>query len=209
MKKQEYIIDCRGLACPAPVLRAKETIEREAVDFIMMLMDNEAARENVSRFLSRAGYTVRLEEWEGAQAVVGERSGTAVAAPAPAPEQLTEPKVKAAAAKIMVLAGSNRLGSGDDYLGERLMVNFLGTLKELGRELWILVLLNAGVKLACTDSEVLPILQELEAAGVQVLVCGTCLNHFKLLEQKQVGETTNMLDIVTQMQLADKVVSVT
>ena len=52
-------------------------------------------------------------------------------------------------------------------------------------------------------------LQELEAAGVQVLVCGTCLNHFKLLEQKQVGETTNMLDIVTHMQLADKVVSVT
>ena len=77
MKKQEYIIDCRGLACPAPVLRAKETIEREAVDFLVMLVDNEAARENVSRFLSRSGYTVRLEEWEGAQAVVGERPGAA------------------------------------------------------------------------------------------------------------------------------------
>jgi selenium metabolism protein YedF len=109
----------------------------------------------------------------------------------------------------MVLAGTDRLGTGDDFLGERLMVNFLGTLKEMGRELWTLVLLNAGVKLACTGSEVLTTLQELEAAGVQVLVCGTCLNHFKLLEQKQVGETTNMLDIVTHMQLADKVVSVT
>jgi len=207
MKKQEYIIDCRGLACPAPVLRAKETIEREAVDFIMMLVDNEAARENVSRFLSRAGYTVRLEEWEGAQAVVGERLETAAAAPAP--EKPVEPTLKTTAVKIMVLVGSNRLGSGDDFLGERLMVNFLGTLKEMGRELWTLVLLNAGVKLACTGSEVLQTLQELEAAGVKVLVCGTCLNHFKLLEQKQVGETTNMLDIVTQMQLADKVVSVT
>ena len=82
MKKQEYIIDCRGLACPAPVLRAKETIEREAVDFLVMLVDNEAARENVSRFLSRAGYAVRLEEWEGAQAVVGEQSGAAGEAPA-------------------------------------------------------------------------------------------------------------------------------
>ena len=207
MKKPEYIIDCRGLACPAPVLRAKETIEREAVDFLMMLVDNEAARENVSRFLSRAGYTVRLEEWEGAEAVVGERPGTA--ATALAPENPAAPAVRTAAAKIMVLAGSNRLGSGDDFLGERLMVNFLGTLKEMGRELWTLVLLNAGVKLACTGSEVLATLKELEAAGVQVLVCGTCLNHFKLLEQKHVGETTNMLDIVTQMQLADKVVSVT
>ena len=89
------------------------------------------------------------------------------------------------------------------------MVNFLGTLKEMGSELWTLVLLNAGVKLACTGSEVLTTLGELEAAGVQVLVCGTCLNHFKLLEHKQVGQTTNMLDIVSHMQMADKVVSVT
>lgn len=204
MRKQEYIIDCRGLACPAPVLRAKETIEREAVDFLVMLVDNEAARENVSRFLSRAGYAVRLEEWEGAQAVVGEKTGTAEEAPG-------EPVAAAnqSSAKIMVLVGSNRLGSGDEFLGERLMVNFLGTLKEMGRELWTLVLLNSGVKLACSGSEVLTALRELEAAGVQMLVCGTCLNHFKLLEQKQVGETTNMLDIVTHMQLADKVVSVT
>ena len=67
------------------------------------------------------------------------------------------------------------------------MVNFLGTLKEMGRELWTLVLLNSGVKLACTGSEVLTTLQELEAAGVQVLVCGTCLNHFKLLEAETGG----------------------
>jgi selenium metabolism protein YedF len=174
------------------------------VDFLVMLVDNEAARENVSRFLSRAGYAVRLEEWEGAQAVVGERSGAAG-------EPAAEPARAAikSGSKIMVLAGSDRLGSGDDFLGERLMVNFLGTLKEMGRELWTLVLLNSGVKLACTGSEVLTALRELEAAGVQVLVCGTCLNHFKLLEEKQVGETTNMLDIVTQMQLADKVVAVT
>lgn len=204
MKKQEYIIDCRGLACPAPVLRAKETIDGEAVDFLVMLVDNEAARENVSRFLSRSGYAVRLEEWEGAQAVVGERSGAAgkgPAEPAAAPIKAT--------ARIMVLAGADRLGRGDEFLGQRLMVNFLGTLKEMGRELWTLVLLNSGVKLACTGSEVLTALRELEAAGVQVLVCGTCLNHFKLLEEKKVGETTNMLDIVTHMQMADKVVAVT
>jgi hypothetical protein len=35
------------------------------------------------------------------------------------------------------------------------------------------------------------------------------LNHFGLLEKKQVGETTNMLDIVTALQLADKVISIT
>ena len=208
MKKQEYIIDCRGLACPAPVLRAKETIEREPVDCLVMLVDNDAARENVSRFLSRAGYAVRLEEWEGAAAVVGER-GVAVAPGEPKAAGPTAAVKAAGVAKIMVLAGTDRLGTGDDFLGERLMVNFLSTLKEMGPELWTLVLLNAGVKLACSGSEVLATLQALEAAGVQVLVCGTCLNHFKLLEHKQVGQTTNMLDIVSHMQLADKVVSLT
>ncbi|MBW2410410.1 MAG: sulfurtransferase-like selenium metabolism protein YedF, partial [Deltaproteobacteria bacterium] len=44
--------------------------------------------------------------------------------------------------------------------------------------------------------------------GRKILVCGTCLDHFGLLDQKQIGETTNMLDIVTAMQLADKVISI-
>jgi len=56
-------------------------------------------------------------------------------------------------------------------------------------------------------AETLPAIQHLEAAGVSVLVCGTCLTHFNLLEQKRVGETTNMLDIVTSLQVADKVIS--
>ncbi len=205
MKKPEYVIDCRGLACPAPVLRAKETVEQEQVDRLVMLVDNEAAKENVSRFLSRAGYTVWEEETAGALAVVGDRRA-GMSKPAAAPVA-TAPA--AADAKIMVMVGTDRLGKGDDFLGGRLMVNFIGTLKEMGPSLWTLVFLNAGVKLACTGSEVLPIVQELAAAGVQVLVCGTCLNHFHLLEQKQVGETTNMLDIVSHMQLADKVIALT
>ena len=78
----------------------------------------------------------------------------------------------------------------------------------MGDELWRLVFLNNGVNLTIEDSEVLPALKELEANGIQILVCGTCLNYYDLLDKKQVGETTNMLDIVTAMQLADKVINV-
>jgi CheY-specific phosphatase CheX len=66
---------------------------------------------------------------------------------------------------------------------------------------------NNGVKLAIEGSEVLGDLKAYETAGLKILVCGTCLNHFNLLEKKMVGETTNMLDVVTAMQLADKVVN--
>jgi intracellular sulfur oxidation DsrE/DsrF family protein len=64
------------------------------------------------------------------------------------------------------------------------------------------------VKLTAEDTEKLASLRELEENGIAILVCGTCLEHFNLLEKKQVGETTNMLDIVTAMQLADKVINI-
>ena len=109
----------------------------------------------------------------------------------------------------MVLLATDRLGRGDDELGRKLVFNFLGTLREMGPELWRLILINGGVKLSIEGSDVLPSLQMLQEDGVHILVCGTCLNHFGLLDKKKVGETTNMLDIVTAMQVADKVISLT
>jgi selenium metabolism protein YedF len=201
MKSQE--LDCRGQACPQPVLKTKEIVDQGDVLQLTVLVDNEAARENVSRFLERSGYQVQLAGQGGNLAVTGIRLQES-------PGQATTAAwEEAELRKFLVLVGTDRLGTGDDDLGRKLIVNFLGTLKEMGRELWCLVLLNAGVKLAVAGSEVLASLKELEQDGVMVLVCGTCLNHFQLLEQKQVGETTNMLDIVTHMQLADQVISFT
>jgi selenium metabolism protein YedF len=198
----EKSLDCRGLACPHPVIQTKGIIDRGGVEQLTVLVDNLAAQENVSRFLQRSGYGVRVEERAGGWAVVGSRG----AETAPDSGAVCEPF---SAQKILVLIGTDRLGTGDDTLGRKLLINLLGTLKEMGSELWCLVLLNAGVKLAVTGAEVLGSIQELEQAGVMVLVCGTCLQHFQLLEEKQVGETTNMLDIVTHMQLADKVIPLT
>ena len=196
-------LDCRGLACPHPVLKTKELVDQGEVAQITVLVDNDAARENVSRFLERAGFRVDAAAREGAMAVTGSREQTRSDQP-PA-----ETWGETASHKILVLLGTDRLGTGDDELGRKLIASFIGTLKEMGRELWCLVLLNAAVKLTVAGSDVLANLQELQQAGVMVLVCGTCLNHFQLLEQKKVGETTNMLDIVTHMQLADKVITFT
>ena len=201
MKSRE--LDCRGQACPHPVLKTKEIVDQGDVLQLTVLVDNEAARENVSRFLERSGYQVQVAAQGADLAVTGTRK------PGSPDRAAADTWEEAAHRKILVLVGTDRLGTGDDDLGRKLIVNFLGTLKEMGRELWCLVLLNAGVKLAVAGSEVLASLQGLEQDGVMVLVCGTCLNHFQLLEQKQVGETTNMLDIVTHMQLAEKVISFT
>jgi selenium metabolism protein YedF len=191
------------MACPNPVLKTKEVIDRGYVSRMTVLVDNAAAMENVSRFLTRSGYHVSATEQNGDFAVTGTISN---AAPAQAPEKK---EGDAQELKIAVLVGANYFGRGDDELGRKLMASFLATLKEMGQELWRVIFLNSGVKLTVEGSEVLPHLQELEKAGVSVLVCGTCLNHYGILEKKLVGETTNMLDIVTALQLADKVISMT
>lgn len=196
-------LDCRGQACPHPVLKTKEIVDQGDVPEVTVLVDNDAARENVSRFLERAGYEVQVTASGSDFAVTGTRDQEAVPL---SPKDTWE---ETALHKILVLVGTDRMGTGDDDLGRKLITSFLGTLKEMGQELWCLIFLNAGVKLTVAGSEVLSSIQELAQDGVMVLVCGTCLNHFQLLEQKQVGETTNMLDIVTHMQLADRVISLT
>jgi selenium metabolism protein YedF len=197
----EKTLDCRGLACPNPVIRTKELIDRGDLKQLTVLVDNPAAQENISRFLQRAGFEVRVEPRGDTAAVTGTR---AEAGPC---QVFVEPAE--AQRKILVLMGADRLGRGDDVLGAKLIASFISTLKEMGPDLWCVVMLNAGVKLAVAGSEVLAGLQELEHSGVRLLVCGTCLTHFQLLEAKQAGETTNMLDIVTAMHLADKVITLT
>ena len=196
-------LDCRGQACPHPVLKTKEIVEQGDVVEVTVRVDNDAARENVSRFLERSGYGVQVAARGGDFAVIGIRTQKLPSG------KLEETWEETSPHKILVLVGTDRMGTGDDDLGRKLIASFLGTLKEMGRDLWCLIFLNAGVKLTVAGSEVLGSIQDLSREGVMVLVCGTCLNHFQLLEQKQVGETTNMLDIVTHMQLADRVISLT
>ena len=203
MQLSEDKLDCRGLACPGPVLKTREVVAQETGAGLRVLVDNAAARENVSRFLGRMGYQVRVLENDGHFEVVGVRDSAAAAC------EVTEPYAgQDQELKIAVVVGNDCMGKGDGVLGSRLMFNFLATMKELGPDLWRLIFLNGGVKLAVEGSESLPVLRELDRNGISILVCGTCLNHFGLLEKKQVGETTKMLDIVTALQLADKVISV-
>ena len=199
------ILDARGLACPAPVLLTKDAVEKESLAEVAVLVDNEAARENVSRFLESQNFTVSAAPEGDDFRVSGRRPG---GAPAAAAAPVSRSAGSEGPLKIMVLMATDRMGYGDDELGKKLAVSYIKTLKEMGAELWRLVFVNNGVKLTIDGSPVLEDLQAYEKEGLTILVCGTCLTHFDLLAAKQVGVTTNMLDIVTAMQLADKVISI-
>jgi len=195
-------IDVRGLACPAPVLRTKAAIEEANISLIKVIVDNEASRQNVCRFLESRNFETSVESKGKDFHIIGKRKQGI------ASENLTDNKTETDIKKIMVMLATDRMGFGDDELGLKLMISYIKTFKEMGPELWRLVFVNNGVKLTIKGSEVLPFLKEYEKDGLHILVCGTCLTHFNLLDKKQVGETTNMLDIVTAMQLADKVINI-
>jgi selenium metabolism protein YedF len=203
------VLNCEGEPCPNPVLRCKRLLDQESPQKVEVIVDNEAAMDNVSRYLTSKGMHVDETVRDGNLWTI--RASQTGAANAPAAAQATqaqtEPKM-AGTPKILVFLTSDTVGQGDDTLGSRLMGNFLNTLPELGDSLWRIIMVNGAVKLATASSPAIEALKKLESAGVSILVCGTCLEFFQLMDQKEVGQVTNMLDVVTSQQLADKVITI-
>ena len=108
---------------------------------------------------------------------------------------------------LVLLVTSNRLGTGDDELGEALLFKFLNELAGTAVMPERIMFLNSGVKLVADDSPAVPQLKRLAAAGVEILACGTCVEWFELGEHLAAGRQTNMTSVVAQMTTASKVVS--
>ena len=203
----QLTLDCQGLPCPQPVLRCKELIEKDAPAAMEVTVDNEAAQGNVSRFLAAQGYEVSVSQGDSAWTLSATRTGDAGKAEMDCDcAPMSDAEMAKMGSRICVFLTADTIGRGDDGLGAKLMGNFLATLPELGSELWRLVLVNSAVKLATDDSPAIDSLTKIEAMGVDILVCGTCLEHYKLLDKRSVGQTTNMLDVVTSLQVATKVI---
>ena len=204
MKKS---IDCRGLACPKPLLAVREYLQASpGVAAFEVVVDNDAARENVTRYCGTLGYKVVAEGEGKLWHLSATRTGNA--APVAEQQAALEAACPMPASRVCVVITSAEFGSGSAELGGKLMKTFLATLPEFGESLWRLVLLNGGVSLCAEGSHVLDELQKLHASGTTILACGTCLEYFGLLEKKVLGDTTNMMDVVTSMQLADKVIKI-
>lgn len=190
-----------GLECPLPVIETKTFLDKNAeTESICIVVDNKAASENITRFLSNQGFSTKITLENNLFQVTGTKDVDSVSL---VPET-SETNLK----KTTTILFTNRIiGSGNAALGEKLMLNFIKTLSEMKESLWRLIFLNEGVKLTVSGAETLPALQELESEGISILVCGTCLEFFDLLDKKRTGETTNMLDIITSLQVSEKVIN--
>jgi len=191
-------IDCRGLACPQPVVTTKQALDQLKESELLIIVDNPSSSENVERFARSQGCSVEVEK-KGQDFYVRIQKVNSEGE-----EKITqeEGKVK----KVVVYINSDLLGVGDEALGSFLMKAFLKTLLDLEKKPDRLILINGGVRLASEGSQVIDTLRTLSEKGVKIVSCGTCLDFYKLREKMSVGTISNMYDIIQSMVEADRLI---
>jgi selenium metabolism protein YedF len=175
-------LDCRGLACPSPVVETKKKISTMASGTLTVLVDNDTARKNLLKLADSLNMEAVSREEDGLFAVTLLKEGPKAV--------LDDTKGKT----LMVTADT--LGRGNEDLGAILMKSFFYALSESDRLPEAVYLVNSGVKLACDGSPVMDSLGKLVELGVEVHSCGLCLDFFQLKENLRVGNVTNMYAIV-------------
>ena len=205
------IIDAKGKPCPTPVILAKQAMAAGEHSFTV-LVDNTTAVENLKRLAGNQGFGAAVTQGEGVFSVAFTRTGCAArggagrAVPHACEEAVSAP-LPAPGGDWAVFVGRDIIGDGDRELGANLMRMFFYTLAQGEDKPGAVLFMNAGVRLPTLDEQIPAHLKSLADAGVEILVCGTCLSFYGLTDQLQVGTVSNMYDIVTRMQRAAKVVS--
>ncbi|MHB8829183.1 MAG: sulfurtransferase-like selenium metabolism protein YedF [Syntrophales bacterium] len=202
-------VDARGLACPQPVLLAKKALEEN--DEVTVLVDNDIAVENIRRLAVQTACNFSVAERECGIREIGLARTSATGLPpmdadAPAAESICAAVPEKKARTLVAVLSDNRMGRGDDILGDVLIRAFIHTLTELNPLPATIICYNAGVKLAVKDSAALDDLQQLAQAGVDILLCGTCVNYFGLSNQIAAGRISNMYEILETMADAARLV---
>ena len=209
----EKTVNALGLACPLPVVETKKALETMTeAGTITVLVDNEIAVQNVSRFAGSKQLGVRAEkvsekEFRIVMEVGADKLGTGTADAVDTAEEAEPACIMDGRRKGLVVAvGSNQMGNGAEALGKSLLKAFIFALTKQDYLPETILFFNSGANLTCEGSDSLADLKELEAQGVEILTCGTCLDFYNLKEKLAVGGVTNMYVIVEKMEKASLVV---
>lgn len=200
------IIDARGLLCPKPIILTKKALNDNTVkDAFVVLIDNETSKENVERFLSDNKVDFNTDKKDNVFSIsVSKVKGKIINSNAE--DFCTIPVNKPDSGKHVICIKNNKMGFGSDELGEILIQAFINTIKEVEPLPEKIVFYNKGVIFCLENSKVLSSLKELENLGVKIIVCGTCVDYFKVKPQVAVGIISNMYEISQTLTSAAKVV---
>lgn len=196
-------VNAMGDACPIPVVKTKKAIqELKGSGVVETLVDNEIAVQNLTKMANQKGYGVKSEKLgENAFKVtmtIGE------AAPEAEEEVVCIPAKQSK--NTVVVISTAQMGVGNDQLGTALMKGFIYALGQQETLPRTILFYNGGASITCEGSASLEDLKSMEAQGVEILTCGTCLNFYGLTDKLAVGGVTNMYVIAEKMTQADLIV---
>ena len=202
------VVNAMGDACPIPVVKTKNAIkELSGAGMVETLVDNEIAVQNLTKFGNSKGFTVSSEKKTEKDFTVTfqipENSTTSTPAAESAVPACTPDSKKHG---LVAVLSANTMGNGEEQLGKILMKSFIFALTKQDQLPEIILCYNSGASLTCEDSDSLEDLKSLEAEGVKILTCGTCLDFYGLKEKLAVGGVTNMYEIVEIMESAGTIV---
>ena len=219
MKKE---VNAIGDICPIPLVKAKEAIkELGGAGTVEVSVDNEIAVQNLTKMAQQKGYgcasqKVKEQEYKvtltigETQSTSGENSAGNRVEDTDSNDQNqneSENMLMCTPAKknTLVVISSNTMGEGNPELGKTLLKGFIYALAQQDELPDQMLFYNGGAYLTCEGSPSLEDLKSLKDQGVEIRTCGTCLNFYGLTDKLQVGEITNMYDIVERMSKADRI----
>lgn len=207
---EKKIVDARGLACPLPVVNAKKAAEElHTGDVLTVLVDNEIAVQNLQKFAKQKGYTAAGEKKAEKEYEVTIQVVSADAAQTAAVEEQDEEVACAVDVRkngMVIVLSANVMGTGEEKLGKSLMKAFVFAVTKQDVLPETILCYNTGAYLTCEGADTLEDMKILEAEGVNILTCGTCLDFYGMKDKLAVGGVTNMYEIVEKMEQAKTII---
>ena len=207
---KEIKVNAMGDQCPIPVIKTKKALsEVTEPSMVEVSVDNEIAVQNLSKMAKQKNLEYTCEKIADQHYVIkikADGQGVEKQPEATQVEEVGEVCYPDRKTNTVVVLSSDKMGDGSDELGKILMKGFIFALTELDELPNTILLYNAGVKLSTEGSNSIDDLKTLQAQGVEILNCGTCLNYYELTEKLEVGEVTNMYFILEKMTQANKII---
>lgn len=192
------IVDARGKACPLPVVIANKALQdRQDNEEVQVYVDNDIAVQNVKRMAASKGLEVAVTEGDGyfVLTIAGDIK-----------EEAQAPVVCGCERNTVVAVTSATMGSGSEELGKLLMKGFIYALSQQETLPKAILFYNGGASIPTEGSVSLEDLKTMEAQGVEIYTCGTCLDFYGLKDKLAVGSVTNMYSIVELLSQADHII---
>lgn len=197
-------VNAMGDNCPIPVIKTKKALQAlTGPEVIEVLVDNEIAVQNVTKMATAQGGEVTSEKIAEKEYKVVIQMNGAIAAT----EEICEECTPDMRNNTVVVISSDRMGNGNDALGKVLIKGFIYAVTQLDTLPKKMLFYNGGATLTVEGSDSLEDLKSLEAQGVEILTCGTCLDYYEVKDKLAVGSVTNMYSIVEAMAEAGKIIA--